>query len=239
MSFLSIISSLLGWIYTLLWSLSFYPQAILMHRRKSVAGFSLDFAHLNFIGFLNYSLFNLSFLLSSTVQQQYKDRHHGSPNVVRWNDAVFALHALALTAFQVGQVWWYPRERGQRISKFARVSMAGIALVVLGAVLLVLPDGGRTKGGEQSPSSKGGGSSFSLQYLDLVNLFSYIKLYITLVKYLPQVLLNRQRKSTKGFSIEAILLDFAGGVLSLLQLVIDAGLIQHEWSGVTGDFGKL
>lgn len=230
MSFLSIVSSLLGWIYTILWSLSFYPQAILMYRHKTVAGFSLDFAHLNFLGFLCYTLFNLSFLLSATVQQQYKDRHHGSPNVVRWNDAVFALHALALTAIQVVQVWWYPRERGQRISRFARLSMLGIAIIVLGAVLLVIPDGART--------AKGKGT-FSLQYLDLVNLFSYIKLYITLVKYLPQVLLNRQRKSTKGFSIEAVLLDFAGGVLSLLQLVIDAGLIQHDWSGVTGDFGKL
>lgn len=240
MSFLAILSSLLGWIYTFLWSLSFYPQTILNYRRKSSAGFSSDFAHLNLVGFLSYSLFNLAFLISPTIQQQYKDRHHGSPNVVRWNDAVFALHGLTLTAIQVVQIYAYPRERGQRVSRFAKYSLLAIGLLVGGAVVLALPDGGRTEfDGKVFTASASPAAFKGLQYIDVVNLFSYVKLYITLVKYIPQVTLNASRKSTLGFCIEAILLDFSGGVLSLLQLVIDAGLIQHDWSGVTGDFGKL
>lgn len=223
MSLLALVSALLGWIYTILWSLSFWPQTILNYRRKSSTGFSIDFAHLNLIGFISYSIYNVAFLISTTIQQQYQNRHHGSQHVVRWNDAIFALHGFALTAVQVGQIWFYPREPGQGLSRFAKFSLGGIALVIAAGVLLVLPGGGH----------------HGLQYLDLINLFSYIKLYITLVKYIPQVVLNSQRKSTSGFSIEAILLDFSGGVLSLLQLVIDAGLIQHDWTGVTGDFGKL
>jgi cystinosin len=36
-----------------------------------------------------------------------------------------------------------------------------------------------------------------------------------------------------GWSIDQILLDFAGGILSLLQLLVDASL-QADWSGLTG-----
>lgn len=36
-----------------------------------------------------------------------------------------------------------------------------------------------------------------------------------------------------------ITLDFAGGLLSLMQLFIDAQIINHDWNGVKGDPGKL
>jgi cystinosin len=54
------------------------------------------------------------------------------------------------------------------------------------------------------------------------------------VKYIPQVLTNYRNKSTVGWSIYQILLDFLGGVLSLAQLGIDSYL-QRDWSGVTGN----
>lgn len=57
---------------------------------------------------------------------------------------------------------------------------------------------------------------------------------MTVVKYCPQVWINYKRKSTVGFSIGGILLDFSGGVLSNLQLVIDSSL-QADWSGITGN----
>src|SRR5271163_1064619 len=66
----------------------------------------------------------------------------------------------------------------------------------------------------------------------------YIKLVVTFVKYIPQVWVNYKRKSTQGWSIWQILLDLTGGVLSILQLVIDAGL-QADWSGITGNPVKL
>lgn len=63
---------------------------------------------------------------------------------------------------------------------------------------------------------------------------SYVKLFITLVKYMPQVLTNYRNHSTQGWSIYQILFDFVGGVLSIAQLGIDSYL-QHDWSGVTGN----
>jgi len=49
---------------------------------------------------------------------------------------------------------------------------------------------------------------------------------------------NYKRKSTKGWSIAQILFDLTGGILSLLQLIIDSS-VQGDWSGITGNPTKL
>jgi len=66
----------------------------------------------------------------------------------------------------------------------------------------------------------------------------YVKLLCTFVKYIPQAWMNYQRKSTQGWSIAQILFDLVGGILSLLQLVIDASF-QGDWSGITGNSLKF
>ena len=67
---------------------------------------------------------------------------------------------------------------------------------------------------------------------------SYVKLLLTAYKYVPQVMANYRRKSTAGWAIEQILLDFSGGLLSLVQLLIDSAL-QEDWSGLVGNPVKL
>lgn len=51
-----VVSEVIGWIYFLAWSLSFYPQIFINYQRKSyllplnlysVSGFSIEFAFLN------------------------------------------------------------------------------------------------------------------------------------------------------------------------------------------------
>ena len=46
--------------------------------------------------------------------------------------------------------------------------------------------------------------------------------------------MNYKAKSTAGWSIGQILLDFAGGAMSILQLIIDSSL-QADWSGLTAN----
>lgn len=70
--------------------------------------------------------------------------------------------------------------------------------------------------------------------LDIVYAIGYVKVVVTLVKYTPQILANYRNKSTKGWSILQILLDFSGGILSVSQQGIDSYL-QRDWSGVTGN----
>lgn len=49
---------------------------------------------------------------------------------------------------------------------------------------------------------------------------------------------NYKVKSTAGWAIDMIWCDFIGGILSLLQLVIDSAL-EADWSGTTGNPAKL
>lgn len=71
-------------------------------------------------------------------------------------------------------------------------------------------------------------------YPPQVYAISYVKLLVTVVKYIPQVWVNYKRKSTVGWSIQQILFDFSGGVFSLVQLVIDSAL-EDDWGGITGN----
>jgi cystinosin len=61
-----------------------------------------------------------------------------------------------------------------------------------------------------------------IHWLDFLNTCSYIKLAITLIKYVPQAVLNYRRKSTQGWSIGNILLDFTGGILSMTQMMLNS-----------------
>ena len=56
---------------------------------------------------------------------------------------------------------------------------------------------------------------------DTLLVMGYAKAAITFVKYCPQVYLNYKRKSTVGWSLANVLLDFTGGSLSLLQSAIN------------------
>ncbi|CAG8549916.1 1842_t:CDS:2 [Acaulospora colombiana] len=76
------------------------------------------------------------------------------------------------------------------------------------------------------------------QWIDLLYFLSYVKLGLSFIKYLPQIYLNFERKSTVGWSIHNILLDFTGGLLSTVQLVLDA-YSTNNWDGILGDPVKL
>lgn len=211
------ISAIIGWTYFFAWSISFYPQAYLNWKRKSVVGLSFDFEAYNIIGFMCYAFFNCAFFFSSSIQEDYKRHHDGHANLVRVDDVAFALHAVVLTLFTIFQIFIY--ERGsQKISRVCAV-LCTIMLVSI-AVYAVLV---------------GSGVKGQLwDWLPFLYFLSYIKLFVSTVKYMPQVYLNYARKSTIGWNIWNVLLDFTGGFLSVAQLMIDSGTT-HDWGGVTGD----
>ncbi|KAL7451042.1 hypothetical protein ACHAWC_002883 [Mediolabrus comicus] len=78
-----------------------------------------------------------------------------------------------------------------------------------------------------------------LNLLDFLYFLSFVKVGITLIKYIPQVLLNYRRKSTSGWQIWNILLDFSGGTLSIIQLIGDSLSQDGSWTGVIGNPAKL
>ena len=62
-----------------------------------------------------------------------------------------------------------------------------------------------------------------------LNFFSYIKIAVSILKLVPQVYLNYKR--TVGWSMENVLLDLTGGLLSVVQLLID-GITTNNWESV-------
>ncbi|GAA5894020.1 hypothetical protein JCM5296_004134 [Sporobolomyces johnsonii] len=219
-SFWAALSHFLGWVYTAAWSLSFYPQAVTNYRRKSVTGVSIDFLLINPFGFLCYFLFNTILYASPVVRKQYQERHDGHLPQVQPNDIAFAAHAFLLSTLTLLQTLIYKRDSSQRPSLYNRLFLAlAVSAIIVGVVLA-------------------GSSSHIIAWLDLVIFLSWLKLYISFAKYVPQVVLNYRRKSTEGWSIENIILDLTGGTLSLAQLVLDAW-IDADWRAITGNPGKL
>ena len=58
--------------------------------------------------------------------------------------------------------------------------------------------------------------------LDAVYFLSAVKMMVSVVKYVPQVVMNWKRGSTFGWSVWNVVLDFLGGVFSILQGGVDA-----------------
>lgn len=201
-----ITSAAIGYIYFLAWSVSFYPQVLTNYRRKTTDGLSVDFCLLNVLGFACYSTYTVALYASPTIRRQYLERQkEGAGIPVESNDVAFCIHALVLSIITVGQVVWYGRSTsalfGQLRPIIARFILALLVWIGIVGPLLVV--------------------SGIFQSLDYLYSLSFIKVGISLVKYIPQVILNIQRQSTVGWSIWQILLDFTGGCLSDVQLVGD------------------
>lgn len=211
-------SAILGWIYVLFWSISFYPQLVTNTARKSVTGLSVDFVIASFYGFLCYAIFNTSMYFSPYIREEYRKQHEGKDNLVAFNDVVFATHALLITFLFCIQVFLY-RKPNEGPSKMGVALAIALTLVVsIGASLAYFGH---------------------IEMLDYLYALSYIKLVLTVVKYIPQVWLNWVRRSTTGWNISNVLLDFFGGFLSIAQLFIDAFTSGHNLNGVMGFLPKF
>ena len=51
---------------------------------------------------------------------------------------------------------------------------------------------------------------------------------VTLSKYFPQAILNYRRKSTVGWSIGNVILDFTGGFMDITQMTLQASNTSME-----------
>ncbi|XP_042773298.1 cystinosin isoform X4 [Panthera leo] len=213
----SIINQVIGWIYFVAWSISFYPQVITNWRRKSVIGLSFDFVALNLTGFVAYSVFNIGLFWVPYIKEQFFLKYPNGVNPVDSNDVFFSLHAVALTLVIIVQCFLY--ERGSQ-----HVSWPAISFLVLSwlfvLITMILAAVGVTT------------------WLRFLFCFSYIKLAVTLVKYFPQAYMNFYYKSTEGWSIGNVLLDFTGGSFSLLQMFLQS-YNNDQWTLIFGDPTKF
>ncbi|XP_074492671.1 cystinosin [Sebastes fasciatus] len=214
---LSVISQMIGWIYFLAWSVSFYPQAWENCRRKSVVGLNFDFLALNLTGFIAYSVFNIGLFWVPYIKEEFLTKNPNGLNPVSANDVFFSLHAVLLCLVYIGQAAVYERG-GQKVSCTAWLLLAvGWTFALVSLFLAVAKQ---------------------ISWLDYLYYFSYIKLAVTLIKYVPQAYMNYKNQSTEGWSIGNVLLDFTGGTLSILQMILQS-YNNDEWTLIFGDPTKF
>ncbi|XP_028258912.1 cystinosin [Parambassis ranga] len=214
---LSVLAQVIGWIYFLAWSVSFYPQAFENWRRRSVVGLNFDFLALNLTGFIAYSVFNIGLFWVPYMKEEFLNKNPNGINPVTANDVFFSLHAVLICLVYICQAAVY--EKGnQRVSRTALVLLLiGWTFAFISLFLAVAKQ---------------------ITWLDYLYYFSYIKLAVTLIKYVPQAYMNYRRQSTVGWSIGNVLLDFTGGILSILQMILQS-YNNDEWTLVFGDPTKF
>ncbi|DAZ92457.1 TPA: hypothetical protein N0F65_000241 [Lagenidium giganteum] len=213
------VSSILGWIYFCCWSVSDYPQVLLNYSRKSVEGLSLDYMALSMLGGSCYLIFNCAFFFSDSVRSQYMRHDDGHKNAVELNDVISSIHGTILSIITIFQCWWYPcgDQVVSRGTKLWVVGVIGVA-TVMGLIVAIT----------------GNDDSSYWTTLNWLYALSWMKIVTTLVMCVPQVMLNYQRKSTIGWTIEGVTLDLAGGVLSVTQQMLDSAATD-DWTAITGD----
>ncbi|KAH9244476.1 hypothetical protein BASA81_018114, partial [Batrachochytrium salamandrivorans] len=241
-TFWSVISVIVGWTYFAAWSFSFYPQVLLNYSNKSVQGLSFEFVYLNVTGFLCYAIYTLAFYAIPLARTEYRDKW-GSDIVIQLNDVVFALHALALSSITLLQTiaWRHRSSPPQQLAAWAKLFLLAVVLgasIIMGAIVVSFSNSDIVHSFVSASASGHTTNRPQWQFITLLEYLASVKMAITLIKYTPQAVLNFQRKSTAGWSINNVLLDLTGGVLSLVQLAIDTGC-PSDWIGITGNPTKF
>jgi cystinosin len=219
---LSISSEIIGWAYTIFFSVSYYPQIAHFVRTKSVKGFSLDGAHMAFISNVLYALYNWAFKLDEGLRNKYEILF-GSENLIQPNDAWFASQAsvASFITSTLGLYYSY-RENGRVVFNYTLLGKITIAFTFIAiAILLILI------------------SSNCIDFIYLFLGFSIIKAIYSVTLYLPQLCTNYRLKSTRGFAIWGVFLDMSGGILSLIQLFIDSSNCENAGSIIWGNPSKF
>lgn len=243
---------------------------LILHVCRTI-GLSPDFVFINPLGFLALSLWNWGVYLSPIAKRQYESRHDGHSAQISIADLAFSLHALLVSTAMLVQVIWYARRTKaasteEEDTRRLLPSLEGAR--GSGSVDLVTPIETTT------PSLPCqlviGGIIISsvvlailvwvgrMEWLDWLYFASTIKLIVSVVKYLPQVLLNWRLSSVEGFSIGNVILvsrlrihpleatldtdemkDLTGSIFSFIQLIVSSIFVEHDPSGIVANPAKL
>jgi len=206
---LTTFNMILGWLYMVCWGISYYPQFYLNFQSWSVAGFNVDYALLNVLAYCAYAIVMCSMYWDERIKAIYFKEHPHSNIPVEISDLASVIHNLIIISCLALQCVFLPRG-GQKLSIVSWVCLGAF----ISAPLISLPFA----------------ATDTMNWLDFVHVFSYIKIGISLVKYAPQAFMNWRRKSTAGYSPINICLDFSGSTFLVLQLVLLAINRNDIWS---------
>lgn len=191
------LESLFGWIYFVAWSATFWPQVLLINKRRTTAGLSTDFVSINIVGFISYAIFTIAAYTTPAVSKSY-EAATGYPAQVEFADVLFAAHGAVMCVVLVLQILILP----PRTAPHPTIAVA--CIVAQTAVLVGLY----------------GAISGRVDWYPFLRFAGLVKVAASIVKHFPQVLLNRRRSSTVGWSYTMVLLDVVGGSFSVAQQIV-------------------
>lgn len=194
------------------------------YERKSTVGLSSDMLCYDLTGYIALSIYSIGMYCIPSIRDEYKDLHNGNEPSVLLNDVFFSLHGILLTITPLCQMAYYDG----MVQFPTRTCQINVSLTVTALLIYLLTIIGY--------SNHDNRSVLTIYYW--VYFMGFVKLAITILKYLPQIFLNYERKSTEGWNIMQILLDLLGGLLSALQLLLDSADM-GDWSGVIGNIQKV
>ncbi|CAD8141367.1 unnamed protein product [Paramecium pentaurelia] len=194
MTFLQALSTLIGWTYFAVWSISFYPQIYENWRLKNVNGLSVDYVGLNITGYICLCIYSTAGYLDKSLDV----------GTIHLEDLAFAYHGLFCTLIIIGQMIFYPLG-DNKLSKFIIAIL--VILWTLTPIYFLLTQTFDV-------------IDVSVNY-NAYRIIGYDKLLISFIKYIPQVYWNYKRKKTIGWNIWVSLLDITGGILSVIQTIMD------------------
>ncbi|KAG4395875.1 hypothetical protein AAZX31_19G050000 [Glycine max] len=132
------------------------------------------------------------------------------------NDVAFSIHSVILNLIILSQISMF--ERGNQ--KFSNYAIAIVVVVWFSVAVCFFI------------------ALHSQSWLWLISIFNTIQAVMILIKYFPQAFMNFLRKSTDGFSIGSVLLDFSGGVFNYSQMLVQSK-DQGSWVNFYGNIGKV
>lgn len=151
---------------------------------------------LNPAGFYFYTVYNLQGVVDPSI---------GKTGKIEVNDIFFAIHAFLLASVQLTQIFMYDRGKQPAVNYWI-VAFLGVEFAIV-MILYIIEVIDPTKIDQNWAT---------------IRTCGYCKAAITLIKYMPQVYLNFKRKSTVGWSLENVILDFGGGFFSFGQQIVDS-----------------
>lgn len=208
------LSTTIGWVYVIGWGVANYPTIISNSQLKSVQGISIDYMYFNLMGFILYTLYTSMMWGSSLVKEEFY-QENGEWPLVRFNDVIFAVHNLFTNSIILSQAyfWGFKRNDNQKLSNLAKLILSIVLFYLIGSSIYIF----KSHGFNPIPNS--------FNWVYLFTSLGIIKIFMSICKNIPQILYNYNRKSTHGWPILMIWFDFTGALLSLIQLLLDAYLV--------------
>lgn len=224
---LTTVSAIIGWIYVIGWGVANYPTILHNRKCKSVEGISMDYLFFNMMGFVLYTTYTSCMIFNSIIREEFY-LENGEWPLIKVNDLIFGVHNLLTNGYMIIQAYClgYSKKDSQKVSIGAKVIIGCvISYIIIGLIIIYHKQGWGVVIGE-----------FNL--MKLVTYMGLIKIGMSVCKNIPQIIYNFERKSTNGWPVLMIWFDFFGASMSLIQLIIDA-LVVNDIMNIFDNKPKL